>query len=172
MATLNDIIRRVRNHHTDESDWLYISGASADLSVNTEADLGCPEFDEDTDEEIEPAGFAERGLRSTIDIDTVSHCIEWADRLSGANDDTAAFEVIRYYIRFDAWPETLNAPDPPSPEDSLRRLDREFADRLGPEDPTTPCRRDGCDRGIVKLSVCCRRHHFENIRNRPYPFED
>lgn len=172
MATLHDIIRRVRNRHTDESDWLYIAGALVDLSLTTETELGCPEFDEDTDEEIDPAGYAERGLRSTIDVDTVMQCIEWADRLSGTKDDTAALDIIRYYIRFDAWPETLNAPDPPPPEESLRRLDREFADSLGAEDESKPCRRDGCERGTVKLSVFCRRHHFENIRNRPYPFDD
>jgi hypothetical protein len=24
----------------------------------------------------------------------------------------------------------------------------------------------------VKFSVFCRRHHFENTRHRPYPFDD
>lgn len=172
MATVHDIIRRVRNRQTDVTEWLYIAGASTDLSLDTAADLGCPEFDENTDEEVAPAGFAELELRSTIDVGTVADCIEWADRLSGSTDDLAALDIIRYYIRFDAWPETLNAPDPPPPEESLRRLDREFADNLGPEDQSRSCRSVGCDRGVVKLSVLCRRHHFENIRNRPYPFDD
>ena len=172
MPTLQDILRRVRNSQTVQSDWLYIAGTSVELSLETEADLGCPEFEEDTNEEIGPTGYKERGLRSTIDINTVMECLEWADRLSGTQDDTAALDVIRYYIRFDAWPETLNAPDPPPPEESLRRLDREFADNLGPEDDSKPCRRNGCERGSVKLSAFCRRHHFENLRNRPYPFDD
>ena len=172
MTTLHDIILRVRNRQTDESDWLYIAGASIDLSLATEADLGCSDYDEDTDEEIDPAGFVERELQSTIDVDTVSQCIEWADRLSGKKDDDAALDIIRYYIRFDTWPQTLNAPDPPPLEESLRRIDRDFANMLGPEDAVKECRRDGCQRGTVKLSVFCRRHHFENVRKRPYPFDD
>lgn len=172
MANLLDVIQRVRSNRIDESDWLYIAGSAVGLTLETEADLGCPDFDEDSDEEIEPAGFAERGLRSTIDVDTLSQCIECADRLSGSQDDDAALDIIRYYLRFDTWPETLNAPDPPPADEVLRRLDREFSDKLGPEDSSKKCRRDGCERGVVKLSVLCRRHHFENIRNRPYPFDD
>ena len=172
MTILLDVIRRVRDRDVGDQGWLYIAGDAADLTLNTEADLGCPEFEEESDEEIDPPGFADRRLRSTIDVDTLSHCIDWADRLSGSKDDSAALDIIRYYIRFDAWPETLNAPDPPSWDETSRRLDREFADRLGPEDDARKCRREGCDRGVVKLSVFCRRHHFENIRNRPYPFDD
>jgi hypothetical protein len=172
MTTLLHVIQRVRNRQTSDEHWLYIAGDAADLTLNTEADLGCPEFDEETDEEIDPLGFSERGLRSTIDVDTLSHCIEWADRLSGSQDDNAALDIIRYYIRFDAWPETLNAPDPPPADEALRCLDREYSDKLGPEDSSKTCRRDGCERGVVSLSVFCRRHHFENVRKRPYPFED
>lgn len=172
MTTLLHVIQRVRNRQTGDEHWLYIAGDAADLTLNTEADLGCPEFDEDTDDEIEPPGFSERGLRSTIDVDTLSHSIAWADRLSGTKDDSAALDIIRYYIRFDAWPETLNAPDPPPRDEILRRLDREFSDKLGLEDSSKQCRRDGCGRGVVKLSVFCRRHHFENIQNRSYPFDD
>jgi hypothetical protein len=172
MANLLAVIQRVRSNQIDDAHWLYIAGSAADLTLSTEADLGCPEFDEDSDEEIEPVGFAERGLRSTIDVDTLTHCIEWADRLSHSRDDDAALDVIRYYIRFDAWPETLNAPDPPPADEVLRRLDREFSDKLGPESSSKTCRRDGCERGVVSLSVFCRRHHFENVRKRPYPFDD
>lgn len=168
MATLHDIIRRIRNHQTNETGWLYIAGASVDLSLTTDAELGCPNFDE----EIESAGFAEDNLRPTIDIRTLTDCIEWADRLSGSNDDNAVLDIIRYYIRFDAWPETLNTPGPPPPEESIRNLDRQFADQLGPEDQSKPCRHDDCDRGTVTLSVFCHRHHFESIQNRPYPFDN
>lgn len=170
MTKLLDVIQRVRNRQTEAKHCLYIFGDPAALTLDTEADLGCPEFDEETNDEIDPPGFSVRGLWSTIDVDTVVHSIEWADRLSGSKDNSSALDIIRYYIRFDAWPETLNAPDPPSQDETLRRLDRAFSDKLGPEDPTKQCRRNGCDRGTVKLSAFCRRHHFENIRNRPYPF--
>jgi hypothetical protein len=172
MANLLSVIERVRTDQTDESDWLYIAGAAQDLTLLTEADLGCPEFDEDSDEEIDPVGFAERGLRSTIDVQTLEDCITWADRLAGSQENGAVLDVIRYYIRFDAFPETLNPSDPPSRDEILRRLDREFCDKLGPEDSSKQCRRKECNRGVVELSVFCRRHHFENVRNRPYPFAD
>lgn len=172
MRTLHDVIRRVRTHKIDASDWLYIAGSPADLTLNSEADLGCPEIDENSNDEIAPVGFAERGLQSTIDVETVKECIEWADRLSGLQDNNAALDVIRYYIRFDAWPEVLNSPDPPPRDEIIRRLDREFADKLGPEDISQICRRDGCNHGVVKVSVFCRRHHFESVCKRPYPFDD
>jgi hypothetical protein len=38
--------------------------------------------------------------------------------------------------------------------------DREWYDSLGPEDPSRPCRREGCNRGSVRFSVFCRPHHF------------
>jgi hypothetical protein len=172
MSNLRSVIQRFRARDVDEECWLYIAGEPAGLTLDTEADLGVSEFNEETDEEIEPPGFADRGLRSTIDKGTVDACIDWADRLAGRPDDAAAADIIRYYIRFDAWPETLNAPDP-LPEEELRpRLDREFCDKLGPEDSTRKCRREGCSRGRLKLSVLCRRHHFESILGRPYPFDD
>lgn len=172
MSNLLSVIERVRRNQADESDWLYIAGTAENLTLQTEADLGCSQFDESVDEEIEPDGFAERGLRSTIDVQTLEECIKWADQFSGSHDSASALIVIRYYIRFDAYPATLTPPDPPSRDEVLRHLDREFLDRLGPEDQSKKCRRDGCDCGVVKLSVLCRRHHFENIRNRPYPFDD
>lgn len=172
MPSLRSVIQLLRANDASRNYWLYIKGDAKDLSLDTESDLGCPEFDEDTDEEIDPPGFFERGLFSTIDIGTVNACIKWADRLAAKRDDEAVAEIIRYYIRFDAWPETLNAPDPPPNEEIMRRLDREFCDKLGHEDATTQCRREGCSSGIVKFSVFCRRHHFENIYHRSYPFDD
>jgi hypothetical protein len=172
MPSLRSVIQRLRANDANLDHWLYIAGDAKDLSLDTEADLGCPEFDEETDEEIDPPGFTERGLKSTIDKETVDACIDWADHLAAKADDVAVAETIRYYIRFDAWPETLNAPDPPPAEEILRRLDREFCDKLGMESSANRCRREGCIRGTVKLSVLCRRHHFEEIHGRPYPFED
>ena len=172
MPSLRSVIQRLRANDASPDHWLYIKGNTKDLSLDTESDLGCPQFDEETDEEIDPPGFSERGLKSIIDKETLDSCIEWADRLAAKADDMTVAEIIRYYIRFDAWPETLNAPDPPPAEEIMRRLDREFCDKLGQEDVTALCRREGCSRGTVKLSVFCRRHHFENIRRRPYPFDD
>jgi hypothetical protein len=172
MNNLLSTIERVRRNETDESDWLYIVGSAGDLTLQTEAEIGCPEFDETSDEEVAPSGFAERGLHSTIDVQTVEDCIRWADRLAGSQDGNAVLDVVRYYIRFDAFPQALNAPDPPPPDEALRQFDREFCDKLGPENPAKQCRHEGCNRGVVGFSVFCRRHHFENIRKRPYPFDE
>ena len=114
MANLQSIIDRIRKKQADESDWLYIVGPAQQPTLAKEADLGGGEIDESSDEEIEPVGFAERGLKSTIDVQEIEDCIHWADRLSGSQDSSAALDVIRYLIRFDAFPDTLNCPDPPS----------------------------------------------------------
>ena len=66
----------------------------------------------------------------------------------------------------------MQAADPPPLEDPKRRRDREFYDKLGPEDPSSPCQREGCNRGSVRFSVLCRRHHFEMIEHRDCPFDD
>lgn len=52
------------------------------------------------------------------------------------------------------------------------RQDREFYDLLGTERSDTPCRREGCTRGAVSLSVLCRVHHFESTSHRTCPFDD
>jgi len=172
MTDLRSAIRRLRANDASDDCWLYISGDAEDLMLDTEADLGCPEFDEDADEEIHPPGFDARGLWCTIDKQTVDACLQWADRLAGHADDRAAAAVIRYYIRFDAWPEALDSPDPPPAIEIKGRIDRAFCDALGEEDVTRQCRHEGCYRGAVRLSVLCRRHHFEDICGRPYPFDE
>jgi hypothetical protein len=68
--------------------------------------------------------------------------------------------------------QMLRAADPPPVEDRQLRWDREFYEKLGPEDPSRPCRRDGCDRGAIPLSVMCRRHHFEMVKRRDCPFNE
>ncbi|MEL6321876.1 MAG: hypothetical protein AAFQ57_14705 [Cyanobacteria bacterium J06626_14] len=172
MPTLNDIIERFRSGSVDDALWLYVSDDDNELTICTPADLGCLDYNDETDEEIHPPGFTERGLSCTIEAHAVDASIEWADRLSGKRDNQAAAKIIQYYIRFDAWPETLDAPDPPPAEESLRRIYREFADSLGAERPDTKCKRENCDRGTVAMSVLCRRHHFENVKGVDYPFDD
>ncbi len=51
------------------------------------------------------------------------------------------------------------------------KIDRDFYDSLGPEDPTRTCRHEGCNRGAVKFGIFCRPHHFESLYNRSCPFE-
>ena len=44
--------------------------------------------------------------------------------------------------------------------------DRRFYESLGPELPGEPCRHPGCPRDRIELSVLCRDHHFENLKER------
>jgi hypothetical protein len=64
----------------------------------------------------------------------------------------------------------LRTADPPPVEDRQRRLDREFYEKLGPEDLSRPCKKDHCQRGAIPHSVLCKRHHFEMIQRRDCPF--
>lgn len=65
----------------------------------------------------------------------------------------------------------LRAADPPPVEDRQRRLDREFYEKLGPEDSSRPCKKDGCQKGAIPNGVLCKRHHFEMIQRRDCPFD-
>lgn len=171
--TLADIITKIRSGAGSREQWLFLAGDAAKLSLSSEAELSVLEIDEDNEfEDVLPAGFAERGLRSTIDYETIKDCIQWADRLTGKADDRAAAKVIRYYIRFDAWPDRVDAPDPPPANEIFAKQDREFYEKLGDERPGTKCKRDGCNRGTVQFSVLCRPHHFESIRGKSCPFAD
>ena len=171
--SLRDVITKIRNREGNpDEDWLFIKGDGDDLDLDTDCALAMIEIDEDSEEveEIIPAELQERGLHSTIDYETVKASIEWADRLATSKDDEAAAEIIRYYIRFDAWPEQLGAPDPPPADEIIARLDREFFDSLGAEREGTTCRREGCSRGAVAFSALCASHHFESIKKKPCPF--
>jgi hypothetical protein len=64
----------------------------------------------------------------------------------------------------------LRAVDPPPVEDPQLRQDRQFYEQLGPEDLSRPCKKEGCQRGAIRNSVLCKRHHFEMIERRDCPF--
>ncbi len=59
--------------------------------------------------------------------------------------------------------------DLPPPEVLQRREDLRYYNSLGSERLKFKCRRENCERGAVKFSVFCRKHHFENVRGRPCP---
>lgn len=50
--------------------------------------------------------------------------------------------------------------------------ERAFYDSLGPENPASRCRQQGCTRGAITHSVFCRVHHYEMMRGgAPSPFD-
>jgi hypothetical protein len=65
----------------------------------------------------------------------------------------------------------VRAADPPPVEDPQLRNDRQFYDQLGPEDLSRSCKKDGCQRGAIRNSVLCKRHHFEMMERRDCPFD-
>jgi hypothetical protein len=166
--TLRDVLQQATREQPDA--WLYLPGEREQWTLDTEAFLINPEFDQ-TDEPVLPDGLAQRGLREALDTQTITDCVQWADRLAGRADDAVRLESFLYYYRFDAFLPKIGAPDPPPFEETRRRLDLEFYDRLGAEDASRPCKRDGCSRGSVQHSVLCRRHHFEMIQHRDCPFD-
>src|SRR5262245_43344951 len=56
--------------------------------------------------------------------------------------------------------------------EARRAGDRVFYNSLGEERPTVPCRKAGCTRGSVSMSVLCKPHHFESVIGRTCPFDD
>jgi len=171
--TFEQVINLLRNGEGSEDTWLLITGPDEELGLETETELAPIDIDEENDfAEILPEGFAERGLRSTIDYETLMGCISYADKLSEKKDNGAALEIVRYYLRFDSVPETLGALDPPPREEILLAIDRDFYESLGVEREGTQCRREGCSRGAIQFSVFCRLHHFENVKAKPCPFSD
>lgn len=97
-----EIVTLVRSGKYSENDWLYVADGEEPWE-DAEYDLGEAGFDEEKDEELYPPGFAERGLGSTIDIETLKDCIHWADRFSGRENDAIAIESILYYLDNDAF---------------------------------------------------------------------
>ena len=125
----------------------------------------------ETQEPILPPKFASKGLRETLDAQTIHDCVQWADKLSGRHDDVVRLESFLYYVRFDAFLPQIGAPDPPPWEETRRRLDLVFYDKLGPENLSRPCTHDGCCRGAIRNSLLCKQHHFEMIKHRECPFD-
>ena len=52
-----------------------------------------------------------------------------------------------------------------------RAVDLEFLSSLGPEVGPALCRKTGCSRKCIRLSVFCLSHHFEMITRRSVPSE-
>src|SRR5258708_6226737 len=154
--------------------WLYLAGSETQWALDTEAfllDIDTCDINPETQEPILPSALASKGLHGVLDAGTIVACVENADNLAGRADDTVRLESFLYYVRFDTFLPEIGAPDPPPWEETRRRLDLEFYDNLGPENPSRPCRHEGCDRGSIRNGVLCKPHHFELIEHRECPFE-
>jgi hypothetical protein len=155
---------------TDLPDgWLYLpQGELAETTVC----LFIPSEDVDEDEDATGAKATELGFPiEGLDNQSMQDVARCAVRLDPHASDALLVRAFAYYHRFDAFLPSIDAPDPPAPEQALLKMDRDFYDSIGAESSEMRCRREGCHRGTVNLSVFCRKHHFENVKLRPCPFE-
>lgn len=148
--------------------WLYLR--QGEVTISTEC-LFLTEQDYDDDQDVETKaaalGFPVEGL----DNQTLESVCEGALSLTPNASDDLLVRAFDYYRRFDAFLPGPDAENPPSPNEVILSLDRQFYDSLGMEVMGTACRHGGCGRGAVRLSAFCRKHHFENVRKRLCPFE-
>jgi hypothetical protein len=149
--------------------WLYLPHGELD---ETTVCLFIPSDDVDEDEDATATKAAELGFPiEGLDNQTMQDVALGAVRLDPHANDALLVRAFAYYHRFDAFLPSIDASDPPGPEQALLKMDRDFYESLGPETLELRCRREGCDRGTVRLSVFCQKHHFEMVRRRLCPFE-
>lgn len=144
--------------------WLYIAPGPINGETPT---LFLPSSDDvfDLEELASRKGFPREGL----DTVTLEDVVNWTrSNLTATPSDKELVRSFEYYWRFDAFLPALDSDDPPSLEDVLLKLDRDFYAALGEERADTNCRHADCDRGTIAFSVFCRDHHFENIKGRPW----
>jgi hypothetical protein len=46
----------------------------------------------------------------------------------------------------------------------------EFYNSLGPESEEFQCKKEGCERGKIDMSIYCRVHHYENVKGAACPY--
>jgi hypothetical protein len=181
-------------NHDDDILWyrLYLSGQLADEYDSS------PGYFDPSAAPSNPAGGDAKQLCAAFGASDVA-AVERILRKSSYDDDGYVFARERHadlaralalpgftvgvaYASFEQeeYPEGLSAvdmlrsadaPAPPTTEEKQRQRDLEFYERLGAEDLSRKCKRDGCSRGAVQQSVLCRRHHFEMIQRRNCPFD-
>lgn len=146
--------------------WLFLPKNWKTWNAETPAYM----FDDDVQQREEEA--AELGYESTIEAAMVEDLVTAAREHLKANSFEGWLDVLTYYVRFDAFPPKLGAPDPPTGREAMLLYDRTFYDSLGEERAEVACSEAGCKRGAINFSVMCKVHHFEQIRRRPCPFND
>jgi hypothetical protein len=165
-GTLLQLIKLARERRLPRG-WLHLPDPDPRASVE------CLFLDATLDlDDAEAVAAAEGFPYPGLETQTLEDTISWAEQMFGSPSDADLVDSFIYYWRFDAFLPQRNAPDPPPPHVTAARLDLEFIDALGQERPDEPCRHPGCERGAIRWSVLCRRHHFESIQRRPWPLAD
>lgn len=163
---LSGLLECAANRRTPNG-WLYLPVNWKSWNADTPAFMFDPEDIELADKEA-----AAREYQCTVDHQTLEDIIQEVSDVLENETFAARLQALIYYHRFDSFLPKLDAPDPPPAHETLLRLDREFYESLGLERPDSRCRASGCSRGTVKFSAFCRKHHFEQVKQRPCPFEE
>jgi len=168
-TSLREILRNANGRLP--GGWLFLP-RSENWTLDTTGiiiDMDALPESEITDQHV-PVVAKQQGLVETLDTGTLEEIHLCAARLDNPPTDDTLLQAFLYYYRFDAFLPKIGAPDPPPADVVIRNLDRQFYDSLGEEDSARRCKHEGCQRGRVKLSVFCKRHHFESVRRKPCPF--
>jgi hypothetical protein len=159
------VIRAVGNGELPRG-WLCL--ADGDMTPQTNGILLVDTEDDELDEVAVKLGYPQVSL----DTDVTEDICHAAQQLVANPTDEQLLRCFKYYHDFDAFIPSLDAPDPPPAEESMKMMDREFYGSLGAERTNVACRNPGCPRGAIEYSIFCRPHHFESVQRRESPFTD
>jgi len=169
--TLRDVLRAALSKSLP-SGWVFLPG-SDELSLDTPCLLLGDWLDAEENERGIPLAAVNQGFpREGLDDATIEDTVEWARQFIDPPPDDLLLASYTYYLRYDAFLPSPDAPPPRSHAEIIRYLDLEFYNALGPERSDKSCGKEGCRRGAVDQSIYCRVHHFEMIKRKPCPFSD
>jgi hypothetical protein len=171
LTRLVDIIRDTKRAIPE--GWLFLPN-NKEWTIDTQGiviDIDLLEESEINENEM-PIATEETNLIITLDGGTLASIYVCAARLENQPCDRTLLEAFIYYYKFDAFLPEIGAAEPQPIEVIIHNMDRQFYDSLGKENSSIKCKQNTCNRGSINLSVFCRIHHFESIKEKPCPFDD
>lgn len=59
----------------------------------------------------------------------------------------------------------------PTAQQWIENQELDFYNSLGPESKEIQCKKEGCERGKINMSIFCRVHHYENVKGSACPYK-
>ncbi len=123
----------------------------------------------------EALGFDKRlrqaGYRRFLNPDQIHETLSNLRQQKPSPSRSECVAALLYYFHHDAFIQLASEARPLPLRANEWPGDRAFYDELGEERLDTPCRQGACERGAVRFSILCRRHHFESTMGRACPFD-
>jgi len=92
------------------------------------------------------------------------------EKFVGMGDVRRLEQILRVFLQWaKSMPGWLDVPDDATIE--ARNELRFWEALLGQEKGAELCRYEGCKHKRIRMSVFCARHHFEQIKGKPCPYE-